>query len=240
MTKALELGDYRKSGGVKTLDDKFATARKNLKDNGAVKLPEVKLFWNPTILSPRKNGIGFAIPLCYDTPRVAGHIENTGEGKVCVSVDDSYPVPTGDCADRVIGYLNEAVGYASRLNILEDVTILPDKYERTTPRHDGPEESEIEYEKFFKTLVNMAKEINVGRENRVFGNCFGLKMPSGLFFAYDPAYAKAIYVVEKIEKLFQGRSELKESGDAIIFHRDMRGLNWEEKVLELAKLEVED
>lgn len=198
-------------------------------------MPEVKLCWNPTILNLKNKGIGYVIPSCRDAPRVAGHIGDIGNGEICINVDERYDVPTGDCADRVVEYLNEAVGYVSRLNTIEDMRFLPEKGDDRKERsHEGPSKNEAEYEEFFKTLVDISKTINVTRIDGRFGNCVGLGMSSGFVFAYDPGYGRAVYACEDMEVFFNNRSAIRGNDDVLVFYRDMKGKNWENELLELA------
>jgi len=220
------------------LGERFPEASQRVQSLGMLDLAEVGIDWNLTVLQPYKSGRGL-IYLLGEHDRLSGRIRDVGHNQAGIEVFNPALIGTnGFYNDNIIRNLSEAVAYAAKLEILNDVEILPQGEIARSSGASNPrghvDSDDSQYRAFAYELLARSRRIVVTRVGRDFGDYIVTEMPSGFFVAYNTNYGEAPYITLDICTLMKDKQTIRENKDAIVFRRDRRG-NWAERILEEVK-----
>lgn len=243
MAKRITPKSARAKIDFSNLEGLFSEASDNLKTTGSVNLAQIGIDWNPCVLKSKGGKIGYDVNHYSDENIISGQIRNVGRNEIGIEVYSGTVGASGLGNNDIIRYLSEAVNYASKLRIMENVTLLPAG--ETHEAQENPKESSSracesrdvpEYQAFSRELIDMAERIHVARKDGSFGNYLVTEMPSGWIVAYSKNYGEGAYVVDSMETLLQDKPTIRKNGDAIRFRRDRRsGNGWMDRILDLIK-----
>ena len=230
-----------------SLGDRFSGAADNVRKIKRVDLSGMGFDWNGSIFTPSGKKIEYSVGNVYSDRQepVRGNIGNVGRGQIGISVYNPGLIGVGSFGnDEIIRTLAEAVGYTSKLDILDDTVFLSKgRIERDVLEDGGVAKEGLgkrqlgvdveRYRNFTKDLSSRANRIIIGQCGDSFGNYKVFQMSSGFYVAQSPLYGDATYVVTDLDVLLQDKQSIREGKDAIIIVRDNRRA-WERDVLNIA------